>query len=367
MPTEVVFATNRTQPKSKGAPFGKRFHTDGPHFYEVGHASIAWTDPSPQDRDWDSFDFSYEMSRGKPPPVPSMGDDSVPEMHRKAGGKEVTGTAKVFRALRDDMQKTNKDVLIYIHGFANSLDSAIARAAQLKEIFRIAPPQEDQRGEPYEPYVFAFCWPSDGKVQPPWKYASDRDDAALSGVAMARALRRFVDFLNEGEPCRMRLHLVAHSMGNWALRHAVLGLRALMDQGRLPRIFENAFLMAADEDEDCFESADKMMALTELAKAIHVYHARNDLALEVSDKTKGNMDRLGTNGPRTFSGISNRITAIDCSKVSSTDIGHGNHQYYRLRKEVIADVQHVLSGRFRADEVPGRLVVEPGRRYRIEG
>jgi len=124
--------------------------------------------------------------------------------------------------------------------------------------------------------------------------------------------------------------------------------------------------MAADEDEDTFEDRNKLAALTELTQAIHVYHSRGDLALEVSDKTKGNTDRLGTGGPRSFSGINTRITAIDCVKVDSTELSHGNHQYYRLRKEVIADVRNVLTGRYRPDEVPGRKAVEPGRRYRID-
>ncbi len=96
-----------------------------------------------------------------------------------------------------------------------------------------------------------------------------------------------------------------------------------------------------------------------------VYHSRDDLALKVSDTTKGNMDRLGANGPRSFSGISARIAAVDCSKVDFTEVAHGNHQYYRLRPEVIADVRQVLDGRLEPDEIPGRQVVESGRRYRI--
>ncbi len=366
MPTEVYFATNRTQPRRKGGPFGNRFHTDGPHFYEVGRAEVTWGDPDPATRDWDNFEVSYELERGRRPKPEDVPEDAVTEMHRKRSVGEGLGSARIFQRLREEMQETNRDILIFIHGFANSFESSVARAAQLKESYEITPYQNDQAGEPYEPYMFAFCWPSDGKVQPPWKYASDREDAALSGLAMARALRRFVDFLNEGEPCRQRLHLVAHSMGNWALRHAVLGLRALMDEGRLPKIFTNAFLMGADEDEDCFEHMDKLVALTQLVQAVHVYHSRDDLALEVSDKTKGNTDRLGTHGPRTFSGISNRISAIDCSKVDRTELSHGNHQYYRLRREVIADVQRVLDGRLRPDEIPGRVVVESGRRYRIQ-
>ena len=366
MPTEVYFATNRRQPQKEGGSFGNRFHTDGPHFFEVGRARVTWKDADITKRNWDRYTVTYKLVKGgKAPKALPLAAGEAPELHRKAPSEGSPGSSKLFSQLRAAMQKDERDVMVYIHGFANDFENAMARAAQLKELYQITPHTNGQPGKAYQPYVFAFSWPSDGKVQPPWKYASDREDAALSGVAMARALRKFVDFLEQGERCERRLHLVAHSMGNWALRHAVLGLRALMADGRLPKIFTNAFLMAADEDEDCFERPDKLAALTELAAAVHVYHSREDLALKVSDATKGNMDRLGANGPRTFSGISGRITAIDCSKFDFTDVAHGNHQYYRLRPEVIKDVREVLDGRLEPDEIDGRDVVESGRRYRI--
>ena len=171
---------------------------------------------------------------------------------------------------------------------------------------------------------------------------------------------------NADEPCNRRMHLVAHSMGNWALRHAVLGLRELAGANRLPKFFDNVFLMAADEDEDAFEHDRKLGLLPQMARAIHVYHSHGDRALTVSDTTKNNPDRLGTNGPRTFSDLSSRITAVDCHKTDHTKLAHGNHQYYRIRSGVIDDVREVLAGRLQADEFPNRDVVEPGRRYRIK-
>ena len=101
-------------------------------------------------------------------------------------------------------------------------------------------------------------------------------------------------------------------MGNWALRHAVLGFRQLLEGQRLPKVFDNAFLMAADEDDDCFETPEKLGLLPQLARQIHVYHSANDIALDVSDHTKFNRERLGSHGPRTHSGISTRITSVDC-------------------------------------------------------
>ncbi len=366
MPTEIYFATNRRQPTKKGGPFGDRFHTDGPHFFEVGRAEVTWRDANVDGRDWDEYRVTYELEKSVKPKAQPLAAGLAPELHRKVLTGGSPGSARLFQELQEAMQQNERDALVFIHGFANDFENAMARAAQLKELYRITPHDNGQPGQSYEPYVFAFSWPSDGKVEPPWKYASDREDAALSGLAMARALRKFVDFLDDGGPCRRRLHLVAHSMGNWALRHAVLGLRALMDEGRLPKIFANAFLMAADEDENCFEHVQKLASLTELAGAVHVYHSRDDLALKISDTTKGNADRLGANGPRTFSGINARITAVDCRKVDFTKPEHGNHQYYRLRPEVIADVRQVLDGRLELEEFPKRTVVEAGRRYRIE-
>jgi esterase/lipase superfamily enzyme len=377
--THVYFATNRTEPRGNRKSYGNRFNSEGPHFYEVGSATVTWSETDSSGLPVDPESYSVELhpeNRGKRPKPEKLGWDEIPETHRKQAAEEDPGSHYLFQDLQrkmtpekraEDKRKPKRpdadtrDALVFIHGFANTFDNALARAALLSEQYRI-----QRRGGPIRtPYVFAFSWPSDGMAQPPWKYASDRDDAAMSGVAMARALRRFLDFLQESGRCNGRIHLVAHSMGNWALRHAVLGLKALQDGGRLEKIFDNVFLMAPDEDEDCLESNDKLGLLPQLGRRVHVYHSRGDLALEVSDKTKFNIDRLGTDGPRTLDGLSHRITAVDCSDVDWTEATHGNHQYYRLRPEVLRDVRHVLAGQLHLDEIPGREVTQPGRRYRI--
>ena len=59
------------------------------------------------------------------------------------------------------------------------------------------------------------------------------------------------------------------------------------------------------------------------------------------------------------------VSELDCEAVDDTEFFHVNHQYYRRRPEVIADVRQVLSGT-RAHFIDGREVIEPGRRYRIK-
>ncbi len=366
--TQVWFATNRSEPRSGRKTYGDRFNSDGPHFYEVGGAEVTWNSPgaSLADRDWDDATVSVSKARQIRPD--RLDAETIPEITRKRETGAKLGSNELFADLRRRVREAQGDILLYIHGFANGFEDSLMRAAQLSEVYAFDCPAGRTRPAGHvQPLTVVFAWPSDGMVQPPWKYASDRDDAAMSGVAMARALRRFIDFLdaNEGDRCPYRIHLVAHSMGNWALRHAVQGLRALNDGARLPRLIDSAFLMAADEDDDCFEHDAKLRPLSELARRIHVYHSADDIALHVSDKTKGNRDRLGTAGPRSFSGLDTRIKAIDCSVVDGTEMFHGSHQYYRLRPEVIADVRAVLAGSGSPGLIPGREVIEPGRRYRL--
>ncbi len=365
--TQIYFASNRDvkhETSSKGDVFGERFNQGGPQCFRVGLAEVALAGSDPSDDDaWSVGDtrlYSETL------------DTTQPE---NAGQK--LGSGKMFEDMREMLKKQDRDVIVYLHGFANSFQNSLARAAALEELYRSA--EQDVM-------VVLFSWPSNGVVQPAWSYFSDREDAEASGIAMGRALKRLVEFLvemrdadhatllaarklgevpdpSELEQCTRRLHVLAHSMGNWALRHAIAKFIDLYG-GRPPRIFDCAFLMAADEDRNALEHEQKLKPLEQLANRVFVYHAANDVALTVSDKTKGNADRLGADGPQNLDHVSERVFAIDCREISKTTIAHGRHQYYRLRPEAIADVQATLADRPQEGR-GGRQTIRPGRSWRL--
>ena len=132
----------------------------------------------------------------------------------------------------------------------------------------------------------------------------------------------------------------------------------------MPRVVDCTFLMAADEDNGALQMPLKHDRIDELANRIFVYHANNDVALTISDTTKGMPDRLGSDGPQNLDLVSERAFSIDCRKVSETALSHGRHQYYRLRDEVIRDVQATLADEPQESR-PGREVVRPGRSWRL--
>jgi len=58
----------------------------------------------------------------------------------------------------------------------------------------------------------------------------------------------------------------------------------------------------------------------------------------------------------TLTNLPQKITLIDCAKVCQTTLIDSNHQYYRQRPEVVADVCAVLDGT-RPEAIPGRAWV----------
>ena len=350
----VRFVTNREEVKGK-IPFGSGLNQKSPLYLRYGAARVALPQGKQKDYVLKSVAVAPEVMPGIDAPLNTQAK---------------FGSSQVYAELQAELISNNADLLIFLHGFACDFATAILRAAELKH--RWSTPER-----PLE--VAVFSWPADGRMVPFLNYSSDRDDARSSAKAIARALHRLVEnfraldqarrdaIKNRQAPppfCGARLHLVAHSMGNYALRNAFQALRSDMG-GKVPRLFDTIFLMAADEDNDAFEDEGKFMHLPDLAHSVHVYFAQNDGALIISDTTKMHPDRLGTTGPRTLSNLPQKVTLVDCANVASTaSVSEASHQYYRQRPEVIADVQAVLAGQV-PDQIANRDFVPNKRAFRI--
>jgi esterase/lipase superfamily enzyme len=351
----VHFATNRNEQLDQSPPFGDKLNANTPLFLRYGAADVA---PPAGKRS----DFKVRAIRVAP--------DVTPGVNAAPDADPVRGSADVYGGLQQRLSDNKADLLLFLHGFNCGFEMALARAAELKQNWSSSAKALE---------VAAFSWPADTSLVPVMGYVSDRDDARSSAKAVARALLNLVAFfeklkqqrlalIRENKPlppiCEAKLHLVAHSMGNYALRNAFQALRSELG-GKVPRLFQNIFLMAADEDNDAFEHEDKLMHLPDFAQAVHVYYALNDNALTISDVTKMNPDRLGTAGPRTLTNLPQKVTLVDCTRVSATTALEVGHQYYRQRPEVIADVQAVLAGKAPAD-IPNREFLDDKRAFRIK-
>ena len=333
----VYFATNRNLTGSAEEPhFGDTFSADGPHAVRFGWAEV-------------SGDKLEELDINV--------CDEV--LQTASAADQVLGSRGLFDLVMHKMAKHSRDTLIYIHGFGFSFEDAIRRSAALKLKY--------SAGNPIN--VFAFTWPGDGKMIPFISYYSDRSDARNSGMAMARTFLFLKDFLgrmrlSDQAFCDQRLHVLAHSMGNYALRHGLQGIRSELSD-KIPRIFDNIILAAADEDDDAFEFDHKFRKLSMLARRVHIYFSPHDRALLISDKTKRNPDRLGSDGPRLIDDLPRKVVLIDCRDVDHAEGDIQIHQYYRLKREVVEDISAVLAGNA-PEDIDNREHNTATRTYRIK-
>ena len=254
-------------------------------------------------------------------------------------------------AVRQAILGGGKNLLVFIHGFANAFSNAIARAAYNQAWFATS------RVPGADMTVLAFTWPSDGAEigAPPHfldgAYRADQARAGASGTHLAWFLdevRSLRDEAKRHDPHR-RVVLLAHSMGNYALAGGVQAW--FLSHGAAP-LFDHAVLAGADEVANSFETpgGGRLSRLHDLAAGISVYYSVRDVAMYLSQAVNLT-ERLGFNGPAHKSNATEyppaRFRSINCSDLNdynSVVPADSSHQYYRRSPKARDDIAGALAG-----------------------
>jgi esterase/lipase superfamily enzyme len=254
-------------------------------------------------------------------------------------------------ASRTALTNSTKDLLIFIHGFANAFEDAIKRAAYNREWMA-------QSGLPAADMdILAFSWPSSGSLIavppnfPDAAYVADQGRASKSGYHLAHFFNEVSKLFTGFAPsANRRVLLLAHSMGNWALE---AGVEAFFYQVPTPPLaFDEVVLAAADEVATSFETPNggRLALLPKISKRISVYYNEVDVAMFLSMAVNRN-DRLGKDGadnktdatlypPATFRNVD--CTGVeDYNKLDPID---ATHQYYRRSPTVRKDIATLIGG-----------------------
>ena len=255
------------------------------------------------------------------------------------------GSQALFGDLQAAMQASS-DVLVYLHGFNVSWGAAVASALALQESLNQADP-----GKPSQPVlVVLFTWPSDGQALPYVSYKSDRAEARASGGAVGRAFLKTRDFLlqvrtldarGRDVACGQELHLLCHSMGNYVLQCALERMDEHTPGSSFPRLFEHIFMCAPDVDDSVLEPGLPLGAVHELAQHVTVYYNRGDVAMYISDYTKGNPERLGHNGAARPAQLHNKVHQVDASPIITGLVEHSYYLDGRVNQDIRLSIASV--------------------------
>ncbi|MFZ1078162.1 MAG: alpha/beta fold hydrolase, partial [Methylovirgula sp.] len=168
---------------------------------------------------------------------------------------------------------SNRDVLLYVHGFNTSYDDARFRLVQIVEDGRFG-------GVPV-----LFTWPSSDNLL---DYEAARESATASRDALANLLKDLSEVPDIG-----KIHILAHSLGTWLSMEA-LRERAIAGSPDLNGKLGIVMLAAPDIDLSVFR---EQLALLD-ASHVTILISAADRALSLSQTLAGDRPRVGALDPR---------------------------------------------------------------------
>ncbi|MCC2654225.1 MAG: hypothetical protein K0Q60_4391 [Microvirga sp.] len=207
-----------------------------------------------------------------------------------------------------------RDLLLYIHGYKESFETAATSTVDLSE------------GIKFAGVTGLFTWPSAAST---FSYVADRESAMWSRDSLEDLLTAIAKTPSGG-----RIHIVAHSMGTLLTLETLRMLRASGGESAMERI--GAVVLAApDIDIDLF--ARGLERLGSDAKKITVISSTNDRALAVSSRLAGGIVRAGAADRE-------RLEALGVRVADASEFGGGiiNHDLFLSNKEVQQVVKRAI-------------------------
>jgi len=246
-----------------------------------------------------------------------------------------------------DLSNAGRNLLVFVHGFDNSFENAITRAAFNTQWFAASGVAAANT------VVVAFSWPSLGKlIQFPFldaPYLRDQVSAGQSGLHLMTWFANLQPIIDSVRAQGNRVFLLAHSMGNWALQAAVESWFAHGNGDAA--LFDEALLAAPDEVYNTFDFLPfgRLSALDRLATRISTYASQGDAVLKLAMAINLGVKRLGQDGPHNRFDTNRfppeKYRVVDCTGLRDYPIDlASSHQYYRRSPGVRDDIANTMTG-----------------------
>jgi esterase/lipase superfamily enzyme len=212
-------------------------------------------------------------------------------------------------------EKAAGQVLVYVHGFNNTVDDAIALAGDVAAKMK------------FPGSVAVFAWPSVGRFLP-----TDYLDDVRSGSKSVDAMLDLLKSLQAADSVS-KVHVLAHSLGNDLLIKALLKLAATSKEGE--RKLGEVVFCAPDVDRAEFVSS--FVRIRGVVRGATLWGSNSDAALQLA-AIMGRPNRAGL-----FTGTTPLVVpGLDTVDVSEEANLFRNHNPYRQVSSLFADLEFLL-------------------------
>ena len=190
--------------------------------------------------------------------------------------KEYLEMLKQFETkLRAPPKNQNEDILLYIHGFNNSVEECLLRASQIA------------CDTGFGGRLAVFSWPS---LESPICYYQDKDQIDV-------AVKKFLDFLVVLCQSARKVHIIAHSAANLLFTRSALAASAILEnfKGKIGQLICAHADVKVEFFLDVFKDSDTGVAgIESIVDNVTVYYHPRDKALWwAANSIFGTGDRIG--------------------------------------------------------------------------
>ena len=210
-----------------------------------------------------------------------------------------------------ELQNSQKEILIYVHGFANNFKDSVLSTALISDKIK------------FSGICIAYAWPSQGDISPR-SYLIDKEEA----LAARNHFQNFLQFLQKFR--RNKIHIISHSMGSFLTTEVVKNLPPMQQ-------FANLIFVAPDVDAQQFQSLSENLRYR--AEKVTVYCSKNDIPLKISKWLQQNARAGSFDSFQTPFILADLIDTIDTSIIHSSALGHSHHSH----PYVLKDIKNVLT------------------------
>lgn len=224
-----------------------------------------------------------------------------------------------FPLIDESENEKQKHVSFFIHGYNNTWNEAVERYRKLQSDL-----YSDANGLGQ---LILFTWPSNGTS---FDYLPDREDARVSAPDLAEVfvdlhdhlvkVQRATAIIEKAAPCRAKMSVIAHSMGNYVLQKALAIASKMLNNPQLITLIHQGAMVAADVDNDLFQDSQPQDSdgslMANLCYRIGALYTGRDEVLGASAGLKHfGKRRLGRSGLADQKAVYDNVFDLDVTNV----------------------------------------------------
>lgn len=246
--------------------------------------------------------------------LPGTGGQTVPAEHFAIAAVEPLALPATLERVRREIQArpaSERDVLVFVHGYNTSFADAAYRFAQIV----------NDAG--FKGVAVLFTWPSRGQFL---QYPYDRESAIYSRDFLELNLRAIARDIGT-----TRIDILAHSVGTFLTLEA-LRQASIRGDGSFGGKLRDVMLAAPDVDLDVFRTQ-----MRQIRRPVTVFVSADDRALAFSRRFAGDKTRLGAISARDTQIVAELeqegARIIDLSDIATSD--RFNHSKFAASAKVV--------------------------------